>query len=248
MHEPLLELPLVDLDINDSLNTGNPLINNDGDDNLNVERSFTSGSNESFDDAVDDALNANVEAQTPLANLNGVENGEQLENVRRVGRTEWDELIRLAAEVNTNSKGKRLALCWQCKGWFEAIQGMKVHKRACSLPMPLLFTLSMEGDSAVNNNLASEEEVGTVRKLEQAYFAQRPIYSDISSFSDPDTSMIDLDLEDLDSVWSDKNELNDSHDELDWSSKNKVPSPGQFGLNEDASPVFLGGEECNGQR
>jgi hypothetical protein len=107
-----------------------------------------------------------------------------LENVRRVGQLEWDELVKLAAEVRFNAKGKRLALCWQCQNWYEASQGMNVHKRSCQCLMPLLVHLSMDGDSTPNLNVAQEEEIRSVFKLEQEHFAYVPIYSDVSEVSD----------------------------------------------------------------
>ena len=238
MNGPLLVLPLINLNINESLVGGHDVAVEDGENNVEnrLGQSLASGSNESFNDAVGDALDDNLN-NNPLEVLDGAENDEQLENVRRVGRAEWDELINLAAEVKLNVKGKRLALCWQFKGWFEAVHGIRVHKRACMLPMPLLITLTMEGDSIFNNIQANEEEIDAARNIEQAYFAQRPINSDVSSLSDPDPTLFDLDLEDLESNGSVGDGICDPNDETDFLLRNEVPSPETFSLNTGASPV-----------
>jgi hypothetical protein len=228
MNDPLL--PLDNLNINEPVIGNVDVAEDEGENDLG--QSLASGSSESFIDAVGDAL-GNVLNNVPLVVLDGVENGEQLENVRRVGRAEWDALNNLAAEIKFNAKDKRLALCWQCENWFEAVHGIRVHKRACSLPMPLLITLTMEGDSIFNNVQADGEEIDVARKLEQAYFAQRPIYSDISSFSDPDPSLYDFDVDDLESNGS----IGDSNDEMDSLLRNEVLSPEAFSLNTGASPV-----------
>ena len=105
------------------------------------------------------------------------------------------------------------------------------------LPMPLLITLTMEGDSIFNNIQANEEEIDAARNIEQAYFAQRPIYSDVSSLSDPDPTLFDLDLEDLESNGSVGDGICDPNDETDFLLRNEVPSPETFSLNTGASPV-----------
>jgi hypothetical protein len=61
---------------------------------------------------------------------------------------------------------------------------MNVHKRSCQSLMPLLVHLSVDGDSTPNLNVAQEEEIRSVFKLEQAHFAGVPMYSDVSELSD----------------------------------------------------------------
>ena len=106
-----------------------------------------------------------------------------------------------------------------------------VHKRTYKLPMPLLAMLSLDGDSSTNSNVASAEEA---RSLEQAYLARRPIYSDVSSFSDPDPSLLEFDFSGLDPNWSDKEELVDSNDE-------EEISRNDLSLEKDTGSICLGG-------
>ena len=36
-----------------------------------------------------------------------------------------------------NVKGKKQALCWKCKLWFEAKTGLRVHSAKCTMPTPI---------------------------------------------------------------------------------------------------------------
>jgi hypothetical protein len=119
----------------------------------------------------------------------------------------------LAQEERTNIKGKKMALCWQCRAWFEAKQGLVVHKRKCQLPMPLLITeaITGTGDNADNPTSTSDPEM--VRRSEEYFKANEPIYSDVSGFSDSDPSLFDLNCSFNSQGFPDGDELGDSDEE-----------------------------------
>ena len=178
----------------------------------------SSDNSEVFDD-VNNELNISLNEDgglnrpfvPPVAEISAAVGFQEIGNTRGVGLAEWERIGALAQEVRVNEKNKKLGLCWQCQGWYEAKQGMIVHKRSCTMPMPILIVLAENGDGGQRTTILDSLEVS--RASELYFYKSVPIYSDVSDYSDTDPSLLDQGRSFVTGLNGSTRELSDSDSE-----------------------------------